>query len=47
MSINKNFVVKNGLEVDGKTLYVDAVNNRVGVGTTIPTSDFEVDGCDV
>ena len=44
MSINKNFVVKNGLEVDVKTLYVDAVNNRVGVGTTIPTSDFEVDG---
>jgi hypothetical protein len=44
MAVNKNFVVKNGLEVDGKTLFVDAVNNRVGVATTIPSYDFEVDG---
>jgi hypothetical protein len=44
MAVNKNFVVKHGLEVDGKTLFVDAVNNRVGVATTIPGYDFEVDG---
>ena len=43
-SINKNFVIKNGLEVDSKTLYVDANTNRVGIGSTIPTRDFDVVG---
>jgi hypothetical protein len=43
-SINKNFVIKNGLEVDSKTLYVDANTNRVGIGSTIPTRDLDVVG---
>ena len=36
MAVNKNFVVKNGLEVDTNTLFVDPTNNRVAIGTTVP-----------
>jgi len=32
------------LIVDFNTLFVDASNNRVGIGTTSPTQDLEVDG---
>jgi hypothetical protein len=31
-----------GLTVDTNTLYVDAANDRVGIGTTAPSSPFEV-----
>ena len=31
------------LTVDTDTLYVDSTNNRVGVGTTSPSVDFEID----
>jgi hypothetical protein len=44
MATNKNFVVKNGLEVDGNTLHVDAVNNRVGVKTSTPGYELDVNG---
>jgi len=44
MAINKNFVVKNGLEVDTNTLFVDSVNNRVAIGTTSPTVTLDVRG---
>lgn len=33
-----------GLTVDTDTLHVDATNNRVGVGTTTPSTDLEVAG---
>ena len=36
MSINKNFVVKNGLQVSDDLIFADAVEGRVGIGTTIP-----------
>ena len=32
------------LTVDGNTLYIDSTNNRVGIGTTSPTSELEVSG---
>jgi len=44
MAVNKNFVVKNGLEVDTNTLFVDSANNRVAIGTTVPTASFDVRG---
>lgn len=44
MAVNKNFVVKNGLEVDTNTLFVDSANNRVAIGTTIPTAALDVRG---
>ena len=44
MEVNKNFVVKNGLEVDTNTLFVDSANNRVAIGTTVPTAALDVRG---
>tara|TARA_B100000131_G_scaffold76216_1_gene72744 strand:+ start:2588 stop:3451 length:864 start_codon:yes stop_codon:yes gene_type:complete len=44
MAVNKNFVVKNGLEVDTNTLFVDPANNRVAIGTTVPTESLDVRG---
>jgi hypothetical protein len=36
-TVNKNFVIKNGLEVDGNALVVDPTNNRVGINTSTPS----------
>ena len=36
MAVNKNFVVKNGLEVSDNLILADALEGRVGVGTTSP-----------
>lgn len=44
MAVNKNFVVKNGLEVDTSTLFVDSTNNYVAIGTTVPTVALDVRG---
>jgi len=40
MGVNKNFVVKNGLEVADGLLFTDADNNVVGVGSTVPDSNY-------
>ena len=34
MAINKNFVVKNGLEVSGNLIFANATDKKVGIGTT-------------
>ena len=39
-----SLTVSGNLTVDTNTLFVDAVNNRVGVGTATPTSTLEVAG---
>jgi hypothetical protein len=44
MGINKNFVVKNGLEVDGNLIYADGIADVVGIGTTDPTASLDVVG---
>ena len=44
MAVNKNFVVKNGLEVNTNLLLADADNSRVGVGTSVPTFTLHVFG---
>jgi len=44
MAINKNFVVKNGLEVNTDLILADANTNKVGIGTTIPKTELEVIG---
>ena len=36
MAINKNFVIKNGLEVNTNVLVAAAAESQVGVGTTRP-----------
>jgi len=42
--ITKNFIVKNGLEVNGGLFIVNADNNKVGVGTSVLAHDFNVKG---
>ena len=44
MAVNKNFVVKNGLEVNTNLLLADADNTRVGVGTSVPSFTLHVFG---
>jgi hypothetical protein len=44
LAIQKNFVVKNGLEVDENTLYVDSDANKVGIGTIFPDVELRVIG---
>ena len=42
MAVNKNFVVKNGLEVNTDLIVADTDSNKVGIGTTIPTYQLHV-----
>ena len=44
MSINKNFVVKNGIEVATNLIVADSTNKRVGIGSTIPRIQLDVRG---
>ena len=44
MAIQKNFVVKNGLEVATALLVANSATQKVGIGTTNPTAKLEVSG---
>ena len=44
MAINKNFVVKNGLEVNTALILADAQTEKVGIGSTIPNYKLDVAG---
>jgi hypothetical protein len=44
MAINKNFVVKNGLEVADDLLVATDSSQKVGVGSTVPSATFGVGG---
>ena len=43
-AVNKNFVIKNGLEVDTNLILADAYTNKVGIGTTVPQYTLHVSG---
>jgi len=43
-AINKNFVIKNGLEVDTNLILADPQTNKVGIGTTVPQYTLHVNG---
>ena len=44
MTVNKNFVVKHGLEVNSDLILADSTNKRVGIGSTIPDYTLDVIG---
>jgi hypothetical protein len=44
MAVNKNFVVKNGLEVNTNLILADANINKVGIGSTAPRFELDVAG---
>ena len=44
MAVNKNFVVKNGLEVASNVILADATTKNVGIGSTQPEFTLEVSG---
>ena len=44
MAVNKNFVVKNGLEVATDVILADASTKNVGIGSTIPALTLDVRG---
>ena len=44
MAINKDFIVRNGLDVVDNLLYANGSTRRVGINTGIPQKDLQVDG---
>jgi hypothetical protein len=44
MAINKNFVIKNGAEINTKLFVVDADTQKIGIGTTSASYDLHVFG---
>ena len=44
MAVNKNFVVKNGLEVNTQLIRADATTNKVGIASTAPRFELDVAG---
>ena len=43
---SQNIVTTGGLTIDTSTLHVDTSNNRVGIGTTLPSQELTVAGSD-
>jgi len=44
MAINKNFVIKNGAEINTKLFVADSTTQKIGIGTTTPSYDLHVFG---
>jgi hypothetical protein len=44
VAVNKNFVIKNGLEVNTQLILADANTNKVGIGSTGPRFELDVAG---
>tara|TARA_B100001094_G_scaffold269264_1_gene273380 strand:+ start:11208 stop:12071 length:864 start_codon:yes stop_codon:yes gene_type:complete len=44
MAVNKNFVVKNGIEVANDLIFASSDQNKVGIGSTQPNALLEVGG---
>ena len=44
MTINKNFVVSNGLEVSNDLIYANSDTRRVGINSAIPDFELDVNG---
>ena len=44
MAVSRNFVVKNGLQVNTSLLFADVDNQRIGIGSTQPNNVLDVVG---
>ena len=44
MAVQRNFVVKNGLQVNTSLLFADSTNNKIGIGSTVPSTTLDVIG---
>ena len=44
MAVNKNFVVKNGIEVSEDLIFASSDLDKVGIGSTLPTTKLNVLG---
>ena len=44
MAVSRNFVVKNGLQVNTSLLFTDTANQRIGIGSTVPSNVLDVVG---
>jgi len=44
MAVNKNFVIKNGIEVAGDLIIATSELDKVGIGSTIPTTTLDIGG---
>ena len=44
MAVNKNFVVKNGLEVNNDLILANATDSMVGIGTSVPYYTLHTQG---
>ena len=44
MTINKNFIVKNGLDVAESLINADGSTRKVGIGTTVPERELDIRG---
>ena len=46
-AVNKNFIIKNGLEVNTDLIFADIVTDKVGIGTTNPLQKLQIGNVDV
>jgi hypothetical protein len=44
MAVQKNFIVKNGIEVNNTLIFADTNSNKVGIATTVVNYTLDVDG---
>ena len=44
MAVNKNFVVKNGIEVSENLVFASSDLEKVGIGSTVPRITLDVRG---
>ena len=44
MAVNKNFVIKNGIEVADDLIFANSTLDKVGIGSTLPSTTLDIKG---
>ena len=42
--VNKNFVIKNGIEVADDLIFANSTLDKVGIGSTLPSTTLDIKG---